>query len=121
MLIENSAEEELFSGGLAGLEIPTSLESVAGIAGVAGVREESRTERPSPGSLRQAGESVPLVHVTGTATANQPSLTRRIVAFVFEAIVGLAEGGRMVRRIGPGMRPEERHEFENPRYTEWRL
>lgn len=33
----------------------------------------------------------------------------RVLIFVFEAMF---DGGRMVRRVGPGMRPEERYEFD---------
>lgn len=33
----------------------------------------------------------------------------RVLIFIFEAMF---DGGRMVREVGPGMRPLERHEFE---------
>ena len=33
----------------------------------------------------------------------------RVLIFIFEAMF---DGGRIVRQVGPGMRPLERHEFE---------
>ena len=35
----------------------------------------------------------------------------RVLIFIFEAMF---DGGRMIREVGPGLRPLERHEFERP-------
>ena len=44
----------------------------------------------------------------------------RGVEAVWRAAIGIAEGGRLVRLVGPNERPEERHEFEQPKRYEWR-
>lgn len=59
---------------------------------------------------------LPFVRKVPPVQEKRNSWLEALIGFLWRAALVLGEGPRLVRHVGPGLPPLERHEFENPSY-----